>query len=181
MLSLDFLTKFKLLTEQKWGTQDINPSIYGFQFQRGTRWNTGLPDEKIKEYEDVLGVKFPDDFRVFLREMNGTDLPTLNIYGYCGEPPRTSVGVYPYPRDLEFVQQLIEDVRESREEIAADLESQGFALSEEANLVPIFSHRYVVCAVDPSDCAVLSIVVHDVDAIVYGSSLQEYLEKEFLG
>jgi hypothetical protein len=78
------------------------------------------------------------------------------------------------------VEQRIEDVRESRNEIAADLREQGFDLSGQANLVPIFAHRYVVCTSNLDFSAVLSIAVHDVDAIVYGNSLQEYLEREFL-
>lgn len=48
-------------------------------------------------------------------------------------------------------------------------------------LVPVFQHRYVVCSSNLDDSVVLSIVVHDTDAIVYAHSLKEYLEKEFLG
>src|SRR5579863_494617 len=124
MLSCDFLAEFKRATEQMWSERSIDPDAYGFQFQRGTRWNPGLSDDKITEYDNVLGVRFPTDFRAFLRVTNGTDIPTLNVYGYCGEPHRTSVGVYSYPKDLEMVKQRIEDVRESRNEITSDLGSQ---------------------------------------------------------
>jgi hypothetical protein len=113
--------------------------------------------------------------------MNGTDIPTLNVYGYCGEPHRTSVGVYAYPRDLEIVRRRIEDVRESRDEISNDLRSQGFDLPSDAALVPIYGHRYIICTSDPDQSMVLSVVVHETDAIVYGTCLQEYLEREFLG
>jgi hypothetical protein len=180
MLSRDFLAALKRATVEKWSQQSIDPTVYGFQFQHGTRWNPGLADDKIAEYENDLGVRFPDDFGVFLREMNGTDLPTLNIYGYCGEPPRTSVGVYSYPRDLEIVKQRIEDLRESWDEIVRDLAEQGFNLPAEAKLVPIYAHRYVVCTSNLDCSVVLSIVVHSTDAIVYGKSLEEYLEREFL-
>jgi len=181
MLSYDFLADFKRATEQLWSERSINPTAYGFQFQRGTRWNPGLSDNKIAEYESALGVRFPGDFRAFLGAMNGTDIPTLNVYGNCGEPHRTSVGVYSYPRDLDGVKQRIEDVRESRNEITADLGSQGFDLLSEAALVPIYGHRYVVCTSNSDQSVVLSVVVHDTDAIVYGASLKEYLEREFLG
>jgi hypothetical protein len=181
MLSLDFLAEFKKATEKKWSQQSVSPAVSGFQFQRGTRWNPGLSDDKIAEYENVLGVQFPFDFRAFFRVMNGTDIATLNVYANCGEPHRMSVGVYSYPQDLEIVKQRIEDVRESRDEIAADLREQGFDLSTGAGLVPIYGHRYVVCTSNLCRSAVLSIVVHSVDAIVHGNSLQEYLEHEFLG
>jgi cell wall assembly regulator SMI1 len=94
MLNRDFLLKFNRTTELSWSEQSINPAIYGFQFQRGTHWNPGLSNAEIAEYESVLGVQFPRDFRALLQVMNGTDIPTLNVYGYCGEPHRTSVGVY---------------------------------------------------------------------------------------
>jgi hypothetical protein len=111
--------------------------------------------------------------------MNGTDVPTLNIYGYCGEPPRQGVGVYSYPRDLEIVRRLIEDVSNERTELIATMAEQGFALPVDAGLVPVYGHRYLVCASSLDSSAVLSIDGSD-DAIVYGNSLKEYLEREFL-
>ena len=71
-----------------------------------------------------------------MRELNGTDLPTLNLYGSSGEPHRKSVGVYSYPRDIEIVKQRIEETHANRAEIAADLAGQGFELPVEATLVP---------------------------------------------
>jgi hypothetical protein len=54
MLSNDFLAQFKRATEKRWSEQLINPNLYGFQFQRGTRWNPGLTSEKIEQYENAL-------------------------------------------------------------------------------------------------------------------------------
>jgi hypothetical protein len=180
MLSGDFLKELKRATEAKWHEKSIDTTLYGFQFQRGTRWNEGLSDEMVTEYERVLRVRFPHDFRSLLRGMNGTDLATLNVYGSCGEPPRESVGVYSYPRDIERVKTRIEDIRASRAEITSDLAEQGFELPAEANLVPVYVHRYVVCTSIINSSVVLSVVVNAADAIVYGNSLREYLEKEFL-
>lgn len=122
----------------------------------------------------------PVGTRAFLSVMNGTDIPTRNVYAYCGEPHRTSVGVYSYPRDLKIIEERIRDVYESRDEIARDLKEQGFDLPTQAGLAPIYSHWYVVCASNLDSSVALSIVVHDVDAIVYGNSLGEYLERDFL-
>lgn len=174
----EFLLKFKHQTESRWEHEDINPGIYGFQFQRGTRWNRGLTEGEIKTYQAVLGVQLPNDFKHMLRLMNGTDLPTVNIYSSSGEPQRTSVGVYSYPRDLSIVQGLRRGAEQNREEIAAELSDQGFELESSANLVPIFSHRYIVCEADSAKSFVLSIVGTDV--IVYGNSLRTYLQAEFL-
>ena len=179
-LNMDFLNEFKRATEAKWNTQSIDPAVYGFQFQPGTRWNSGLSDEGIAEYQGAVGVKFPLDFKTFLRTMNGTSLPTLNIYGNSGEPPRLSVGVYSYPRDIEIVRQRMKNIRDRRDEISANLSEQGFDLPVEAALVPIFSHRYMVCTSNPESSVVLSIVVNSTDAIVFANSMKEYLEREFL-
>jgi hypothetical protein len=180
MLESGFLERFKQATEAKWRVESINPTMYGFQFQQDTRWNAGLSNEQIADYESALKARFPHDFRAFLRKMNGTDLPTLNVYGSCGEPHCQSVGVYSYPRDIELVKRRIEDISGSRAEIASDLLEQGFHLPPEAMLVPVFAHRYIVCSSNLDDSVVLSIVVHDTDAIVYANSLREYLDKEFL-
>jgi hypothetical protein len=145
MISADFFTRFKQVTEERWSKCSINPSLYGFQFQRGTRWNPGLSDKKIVEYEDIFKIRFPNDLKAFLRHVNGTDLPTLNVYGQCGEPYRQSVGVYSYPRDIEIVRQRIECLRDWRTELVETLAEQGFALGDGTDLVPIYGHRYVVC------------------------------------
>jgi hypothetical protein len=179
MLNDDFLLDFKRRTEDYWRQTPINPTLYGFQFQQGTRWNRGLSEEEVGEYEKVLGVRFPDDFEKLLKLMNGTDLPTLNVYGYSGEPPRQSVGVFSYPRDLGEVERRIKDVEVYRDQLITIMAEQGFELAPEDSLVPIYVHRYVVCASDSVSSAVLSIT-DGMDAIVYGNSLREYLEREFL-
>lgn len=179
MLSSDFLAEFKRATEEKWRERSLNPILYGFQFQRGTQWNPGLSDQEVVGYENTLKVRFPDDLKAFLRAMNGTDKPTLNIYGSSGIPPREWVGVYSYPRDLEIVRELIEDIRQERAELTATMAEQGFDLPPEAKLVPIYGHRYVVCTPSLDTSVVLGIDGGD-DAIVYGNSLTEYLEREFL-
>ncbi len=173
-----FLAEFKHQTENHWSKASINLVVYGFQFQRGTRWNSGLTDIQIAEYEQVLKARFPDDFRRMLRAMNGTDIPTLNIYGLSGEPHRTSNGVYTYPRDLKIIKSLIEDVCKVRDEIEQVLAEQGYELETKAALVPIYAHRYIVCGSDLGQSTVLSI--HGIDAIVYGETLRVYLEREFL-
>lgn len=178
MISDNFLAEFKNTTEKKWSLTSLNPKIYGFQIQPGTRWNPGLSDEKITEYENLAGTRFPHDFKKFLKVMNGTNRETINIYGSSGEPQRQSVGVYSYPKDVEIIKQRLDDINQNRDRVVHDLSESGFDLSPEAKLIPIYSHRYVVCAPDLDSSVVVSVVAGD--AIVYGSTLEEYLKKEFL-
>jgi hypothetical protein len=77
------------------------------------------------------------------------------------------------------VKRLIEDVNEDRGELTNTLAQEGFALEPAAALVPIYGHRYLVCTPSLDSSVVLSIDGSD-DAIVYGNSLKEYLEREFL-
>jgi hypothetical protein len=179
MLTNNFLAEFKRATEAKWRELPIDPALYGFQFQPGTLWNPGLSNQQIAAYQHSLDVRFPNDFHAFLQAMNGTNLPTLNIYGFSGYPPRQSVGVYSYPKDLEVVQSLIQGANLDRDALATSLADEGFDLSSGDGLVPIYAHRYLVCTADLNRSMVLSIMDAD-DAIVYGNSLQHYLETQFL-
>lgn len=179
MLSQESLSDFKRKTEEKWRARSTNPSVSGFQFQAGTRWNPGLSEEQIGSYERDMEARFPDDFKAFLRVMNGTDRPALNVYSSCGESPREGLGVYRYPDDLDHVLLMIAELPAVRTILRATLYEEGFDLSDLAKLVPIYAHRYVVCGQEPDKCAVLSIWDAK-DAIVYGHTLEEYLEREFL-
>lgn len=174
----EFLIEFRRQTEARWQNTIINPAIYGFQFQRGTRWNQGLTANEIASYELVLGVQFPYDFKRMLHFMNGTDLQTVNMYGSSGEPQRTFAGIYSYPRDLPIVQDKIQEVDKDRSEITAVLRDQGINLEPTENLVPIFAQRFIVCGLDLYKSVVLSIM--GTDAIIYGDTLKTYLQKEFL-
>jgi hypothetical protein len=180
VISSEFLIQFRRRTEERWADHALDPRVYGVQFQAGTRWNPGLSFDEIAAYENEVGIRFPTDFKTFLREMNGTDLPTLNIYGSSGEPSREWIGVYKFPRDIEVVREMNATVSQDRETLVSILAEEGMALGPTAELMPIFAHRYVVCEEDPESSVVLS-VWDSQDAIVYGRSLQEYLEREFLG
>ena len=173
-----FLFEFKSKTETRWQNCQINRGIYGFQFQPGTRWNPGLIDREIADYEKSLGTQFPNDFKRMLRVINGTDIPTLNVYGMFGEPHRTSVGVYSFPRDLSIVKERMKEIYKDFSAIVSVLLEGGFELEKNAALVPIFSHRYIICGSDLNKSSVLSIV--GTDAVVYGDSLRSYLQVEFL-
>jgi hypothetical protein len=173
-----FLLEFKSKTEARWQNCQISRGIYGFQFQPGTRWNPGLTDREIADCEKGLGVRFPHDFKRMLRVINGTDIPTLNVYGLCGEPHRTSIGVVSFPRDLLIVKECIKEVHKDFPAIVSVLSDDGFELEKNASLVPVYGHRYIVCGSDLNQSTVLSIV--GTDAIVYGDSLRAYLQVEFL-
>ena len=173
-----FIKEFRRKTEAIWKNRELNLGIYGFQIQTGTRWNTGLSENDIKQYEHHLDLRFPDDFRLILRHMNGTDLPTLNVYGTSGEPHAMGVGVFSFPRDSKLMKKCLEEVARERSEIRAVLKDDGFNLDPEMGLIPFFPHRYLVSDPNLPEVPVLSIV--GTDAIVYAPNFRSYLESEFL-
>jgi hypothetical protein len=173
----EFLREFKTRTERHWSHNDPNPTIYGFQFQRDTKWNPGLDEEQVREYEARVQAHFPIDFRRMLLFMNGTDKPTLNVYGMSGVPFKESVGVYSYPRDIETILDMMKRIKDTQHQLHKVLAEEMILLNHDSVWVPIYAHRFIVCNGDKHESKVLSIM--GLDAILYASSLREYLELEF--
>jgi hypothetical protein len=179
MLEIDSVLAFKSASEEKWRTTSIKDTVWGFQIQAQTRWNPGLTDEAIRQYEDALDASFHQDFKTFLKCMNGTDIPAIDVRGSSGEPPRFAPGFYSYPRDLKLIKNRIEAASADKAQLTLTLEENGFHLPENAKLIPVYGHRYLVCSPNIDGSPVLSIWDAS-DAIVYGKSLLEYLEREVL-
>jgi hypothetical protein len=162
-----FFPWLKDASEEHWERVEINRSIYGFQIQRGTKWLPGLSDEEVVEYEKAMGFSFPEIYKLFLRHMNGTDNPTINVYGECGEPYRYASGYYSYPRDLNTVRETIKWIHDDFGVTPEHIEE-----SEIPRIMPIVSHRFLVmdrCAKNP----ILS--MYGRDSIFYASSLESFL------
>ena len=160
----EFFTWLKAESEKLWGEKEIDGGMYGFQFQKGTKWLDGLTDDEIAEYEHEIGFKFPEIYKIYLRNMNGTDKQAINVYGESGEPYQHMVGFYSYPRDLEIVKDRINWILESFNITSDDLEQK-----EIPHIMPILFHRFLVmdrCDRNP----VLSMYGEDV--ILYASSLR---------
>ena len=141
-----FFAAFKLASEEMWSNKSIRENVWGFQLQPGTRWNPGLSDEEIREYEAVVDISFPSVFCTYLREMNGTDKPAIDIRGNSGENHRFGPGFYSYPRDMEAIHKMIRHAWADASQLRETLLDEGFCLPDDAKLVPIYSHRFVVCS-----------------------------------
>ena len=170
-LNLDeFFPWLKRTSDEYWDNVEIDRSIFGFQIQKGTKWLPGLSNEKIVEYEKEIGFSFPENYKVYLKHMNGTDRSTINVYGECGEPYRYGIGFYSYPRDLEMVRRRIKWIHEEFEVTPTFVEEQQIP-----RLMPIVSHRFLVvdrCAANP----ILS--MYGRDSILYAFSLEAFLLNE---
>jgi hypothetical protein len=167
----NFFLEYKEKTERYW----IMHPISGFQAPRGSFWNPGLSEVEILNYENFLGTSFPTDYREMLGVMNGTTTPNFD---YSAVEPFRLRDVYSYPRDLATINAYIEILNPEMSEIIEVLSEQGYYLEAKSKLLPIYSHRYLVCSDNNKTSVVLSIM--GTDAIVYGASLAEYLLVEFL-
>lgn len=162
-----FFPWLKKASEEHWQSVEINRGIYGFQIQKGTKWLRGLSDEEIAEFEREMGCPFPEIYKLYLRHMNGTDKPTINVYGDCGEPYRYASGYYSYPRDLDDVRDTIKWIHDDFGITPESIENHKIP-----RIMPIVSHRFLVmdrCAGNP----VLS--MYGRDSIFYAPSLETFL------
>ncbi len=168
--NVEFFTWFKHKSEQHWRTIVVDRGIYGFQIQPGTKWRPGLSPADIARFEQQIGFKFPPIYRDYLRCMNGTDTPMVNVYGDSGHPHAYDTGYYSYPRDLEQIKDRIAWIYE-----AFDIDEDYVRAHHVPHIMPIVSHRFLIidnCPTHP----VLS--MYGTDVIVYAGCLKTFLTDE---
>ncbi len=163
----NFFLQLKLKSEKLWSSKVINPKIYGFQIQKRTRWRPGIKLEEIKLYESEIGFEFPQIYKDFLMTMNGTDTPTVNVYGESGTPYVYGPGYYSYPQDLELVKDRIEWICESFKIKKEEMDGVQIPF-----ILPIVSHRFLII---PNKIKFPVLSMHGNDVIIYSSSLKEFL------
>jgi hypothetical protein len=91
MLSAGFLAEFKRATEARWREAAINPTLYGYQFQRGTRWNTVYPMNKWPNTKAFSAFGSPTIWWVILRRpaaFREADFSGVDGQWLCGDCDR---------------------------------------------------------------------------------------------
>ncbi|MEZ4673995.1 MAG: SMI1/KNR4 family protein [Caldilineaceae bacterium] len=167
-----FFPWFRRVSEQSWEHMVPGPS-YGYQIQQGTRWLPGLSETEIEAYELEMGFRFPPIYRAFLRHMNGTDKPAVNVYGYSGLDYAYGPGFYAYPRNLDKVREMINWIYEDNGLTHERVEQEGIP-----RFMPIIAHRCLIvdrCARHP----VLSMYGNDV--VFWSTCLQRFLASHLFG
>jgi hypothetical protein len=168
--NIEIFRNIKQLSEKLWAEKELNNNVYGFQIQKGTRWNKGLDNNDIFEFERALGISFPEIYKDYLRVMNGTDKDTINIYGNSGYSYAYGEGFYSYPKDIEVMKERIKWILDSFRISENEMKSK-----EIPNIIPIVSHRFLL--VDKTNInPILS--MYGSDVILYSNSLSNFLELE---
>lgn len=101
-----FLDWFRDRTEAYWASlPEVTPQetlrhfvkeeVGGRQWQAGTRWLGGLDDGEITEIERRWSLRFPDDYRFFLRRLNAPDRGMLSAGFVDRSSARSGRGVLP--------------------------------------------------------------------------------------
>ncbi|HMF34710.1 MAG TPA: hypothetical protein VKK79_25025 [Candidatus Lokiarchaeia archaeon] len=157
----------KQASEAFWETISVRTDIYGFQIQPGTTWNPGLSIEEIANYEAEVGFAFPPIYKEYLKVMNGTNTPAINVYGDSGNPPQFAKEYYAYPEDLPQVMDKILWIYDECKISPEEVESQ-----EIPHILPIVSHRFLIVDRCPSN-PVLSMYGNDI--IPYSRNLMVFL------
>jgi hypothetical protein len=212
LFSEAFLAWFRRETEATWSTyashapEDSRERRSREYWREHTKWLDGMTDAEIDAAEARWSVRFPPDFRLFLRMLHTVDCPQRITY-YDGDQLVTDdhnglynwkaddraqdgvaePGTLAYAYDWLF-ERIFEDVqdhnlwRPSWGEKPSTEEQQTTRLREllaaAPKLIPIFEHRYLLAEPCTSGNMVLSIW-HGLDIIVYGADLRDYLLREF--
>ncbi len=194
----EFLDWFREATERAWTSYSprdpLDPRLFGPDWQPGTRWKNGLSEDEIGAVEERWRVRFPPDYRLFLRKLHTVDRPEkLGAFQGSERVVTTRPSFFDWQSDLE---PLTNAFAVPLEGVLFDIENglwpeswgpapaslgerlslaRGFA-AEAAPLIPVIGHRYLVGTPVEAGNPVLSF--HQTDIIVYGRDLRTFLLTE---
>jgi hypothetical protein len=204
---IEFLRWFRVKTEEAWRDIDVDPIeqyntqgiLGGHNWQRSTKWQSGLNDREIDAIEATWQISFPPDYRTFLSILNAPDRGQYGTQWSTERPGELERShdrptFYDWKRDIDAVRSalrwplegLLFDVENNnlwpdswgkRPNSAAARQEQLEGLVGKApRLIPIISHRYLLATPLKSGNPVLS--VYQADIIVYGADLRAFLLEE---
>ncbi|HLY29641.1 MAG TPA: SMI1/KNR4 family protein [Ktedonobacterales bacterium] len=202
-----FLAWFRARTETAWANwRGTTLEEYrarganGLGWQQGTRWLGDLTDDEITSAERRWHVRFPPDYRLFLRTLYAVDRPMRGALPKGHELHPVERPAFPRwlsdePLDVEYINDRFEWLYQGLEfDLAHNalwpaswgakpptLDAQKARLREllaaAPKLIPVFGHRYLLGEPCQASNPVLS--VYQSDIVVYGSDLRSYLLVEF--
>ncbi|MBV7433741.1 SMI1/KNR4 family protein [Cardiobacteriaceae bacterium TAE3-ERU3] len=137
--SLAYFEQLKELSEAYWAGMTLDPNLYGLQIQPGTRWRDGLDEQSLDDFQQALGMTFPEDLKNYYRTMNGLDKPAINLYGTDGSSPIYRAPFYAYPDDLDTIKSYIHWIYESN-----GIDGNPSAHPDIPQIFPVCGHRFLI-------------------------------------
>lgn len=164
--------------ESYFGIRKLDQNIYGYQIQPFTKWMPGCSKADIHELSKE-GIQLNQDILELLSCTIGLDKEQVN-FNSGGK-----TGVISYNRGWELtikniIYYINGDGYKDLEEVRSILYKDFDIDFNENYLIPIFAHRFIVTPKNDNRNDIVIYSVYYNDAIVYATSLSQYLRKEFV-
>jgi hypothetical protein len=167
----------KYKAEKNFKTIKIRNDVWGFQIQQNTKFIKGISRKNIDELQLLFGFDFPWDYREMLLIIGGLDTEEISIDPDGEDEVEFHDFFYQYPRDIEKIQHVLEDIKTNIMFAEETLTEAGFDVSKIVGFIPIYYHRVLVVFENKDLSPVISVWGNDI--MVYGNNLKEYLKNEF--
>jgi hypothetical protein len=189
-------------TPEEWLEDCAAAGVGGCDWRCDTHWLGGLSDQQIARIEWQWKVRFPPDYRLFLRVLHSVDRPRLcarwtpyvkrqesRLESYDGpsffnwlSDSEALRGRFAWLHEgLEFDIEHGVEWRPSWGPKPTTLDEQKVRVrelvAEAPRLIPVFGHRYLLA--DPCEAGNPVFSIYQSDIIVYGPDLRTYLLSEF--
>jgi hypothetical protein len=189
----EFLDWFRHATEKAW--EAVQPGSLGWQ--PGTRWTSPLTDVQIDGREREWGMRFPGDYRLFLKTLH-TVTPQPKYRQYEFEDHSEIVTKISFPNWLTDREDIQKKLAWPLDGLFFDLENNALWLDawgpkpeplssrkqrlqqiygKAPKLLPLMAHRYLLA--DPCREQNIVLSVYQSDIINYGDTLRDYFLIEF--
>ena len=199
-----FLIKLRDKTEEKW--RDRQPPTFeeflgqdkiSYIWRPDTKWS-GLTDSEIDALEQRWSVRFPPDYRLFLKILHCLDRP-ITIATYDGDTreiiPADSALFHNWQKDTELItnvyQQIIDDL--SYEVVNNSVWKPGWGrkpvtkygqgqqievlIRQAPKLIPIYDHRFLLA--EPYQAGNPVVSIQQSDIVIYAPDFFSFLCKDF--
>ena len=206
-----FFVWFREQTEATWATYetfDFSTVSYGdpanVDWQRGTRWLGGLTEVEIDAVERRWSIRFPPDYRLFLRMLHTVDRPQIGKLYHTSEigieemVMAEAISFANWLADDDYIEQYLNKwIREGfefdiehhsnfwptswgtkPEGTAAQQARMTEMLAQAPKMIPIHHHRFLLAEPCVAGNPIYSIWQSDI--IIYGDTLRDWLLYEFV-
>jgi hypothetical protein len=106
----EFMIWFKNQSELHFKTLKLQKDVFGLQHQKGTKWRDGLNDSEIIKFQNEVGFDFPEILIGFYKNMNGTNIPGINVFGNQGIEYVHEPIFFSYPNHIDEIKSLINNL-----------------------------------------------------------------------
>lgn len=139
-------------SEKYWEQVELD-ICWGFQIQKDSKWKIGLTETQLEDFQQKLGLTFPESLKNYYRTMNGLDTLGINNNGGEGEI-EFGATFYSYPDDIDKIKSQIAWVMKENQVTDATINPQNVP-----PIIPYVGHRFLV--LDKEE-AVLSMYGNDI-------------------